>query len=186
MYTCKVSEGKWMKIFHTADWHLGKIVQSVHMTEDQLFVLKQFVEDVRKEQPDVVIIAGDIYDRAVPPTEAVALLNGVLEEIVLSLEIPVFIIAGNHDSPGRLHFGSKMMERNGLHIVGKFEKDRKPAILQDEYGEVHFHFVPFCDPSVVRVQFEDDDIRDRKSTRLNSSHVATSYAVSCLKKKKLI
>src|SRR5690625_5263768 len=137
MYTCKVSEGKWMKIFHTADWHLGKIVQSVHMTEDQRFVLKQFVEDVRKEQPDVVIIAGDIYDRAVPPTEAVALLNGVLEEIVLSLEIPVFIIAGNHDSPGRLHFGSKMMER-----------------------------------------------KDRKSTRLNSSHVAISYAVFCLKKKK--
>src|SRR5690625_3600993 len=81
MYTCKVSEGKWMKIFHTADWHLGKIVQSVHMTEDQRFVLKQFVEDVRKEQPDVVIIAGDIYDRAVPPTEAVALLNGSIDAV---------------------------------------------------------------------------------------------------------
>src|SRR5690625_6137887 len=92
----------------------------------------------------------------------------MLEDIVLSLAILVFIIAGNHDSPGRLHFGSKMMERNGLHIVGKFEKDRKPAILQDEYGEVHFHFVPFCE--------------DRKSTRLNSSHVAISYAVFCLKK----
>src|SRR5690625_637266 len=99
-----------MKIIHTADWHLGKIVQGVYMTEDQQYILDQFVKAVEKEQPDVVIIAGDLYDRAVPPTEAVHLLDDVLKRIVQSLHIPVLAIAGNHDSPARLDFGSSMMK----------------------------------------------------------------------------
>lgn len=148
-----------MKIFHTADWHLGKIVQGVHMTEDQRFVLREFIQHVKEEKPDAIIIAGDLYDRAIPPTEAVHLLNETLEELVLDLHIPTLIIAGNHDSPGRLDFGSKIMESRGLHIVGKYDKDRPPLVLEDEYGEVHFHLIPFCDPSVVRQAFEDEEIR---------------------------
>src|SRR5690625_4814950 len=138
-----------MKIFHTADWHLGKIVQGVHMTEDQRFVLREFIQHVKEEKPDAIIIAGDLYDRAIPPTDAVHLLNETLEELVLDLHIPTLIIAGNHDSPGRLDFGSKIMESRGLHIVGKYDKDRPPLGLEDEYGEVHFHLIP----SVIRVLF---------------------------------
>ncbi|GIN56908.1 exonuclease SbcCD subunit D [Lederbergia ruris] len=148
-----------MKIFHTADWHLGKLVQGVYMTEDQRFVLQQFIQDIEKEQPDVVIVAGDLYDRAVPPTEAVQLLDEVLETIVLKLKIPVLAIAGNHDSPSRLHFGSKIMEQNGLHMSGRLTKELRPVIFHDEFGPVHFHLVPYCDPSMVRNVFADEEVR---------------------------
>lgn len=148
-----------MKILHTADWHLGKLVQGVYMTEDQAYVLYQFIEAVKEEKPDAVIIAGDLYDRAVPPTEAVQLLNRVLDEIVLDLHTPVLAIAGNHDSPSRLHFGSKMMTEKGFHIVGQFEKDYSPVVLHDEYGEVHFHLIPYCDPSIVRHTLQDETIK---------------------------
>src|SRR5699024_11961987 len=133
-----------MKFFHTSDWHLGKLVQGVYMTEDQEYILREFIQAVKEEKPDAVILAGDVYDRAVPPTEAVYLLDEVLDEIVLDLKIPVLAIAGNHDSPGRLHFGSKMMGENGYHIVGKLTKKLEPVVLHE----------------------------DRKSTRLNSSHVS--------------
>ncbi|WP_156292027.1 exonuclease SbcCD subunit D [Oceanobacillus salinisoli] len=148
-----------MKFFHTADWHLGKLVQGVYMTEDQRYVLRQFIQAIEEEEPDAVIIAGDLYDRAVPPTEAVHLLNEVLETIVLKLKTPVLAVAGNHDSPGRLNFGSGIMKKNGFHIAGNFTKDIQPIVLEDEHGEVHFHLVPYCDPSVVRTVLEDGEIR---------------------------
>jgi len=148
-----------MKIFHTADWHLGKLIQGVYMTDDQQYILRQFIHAIEEERPDAVIIAGDLYDRAVPPTEAVHLLDDVLGEIVLRLKTPILAIAGNHDSPSRLHFGSKMMKDNGFHIVGQLTKDYDPVILNDEFGEVHFHLVPYCDPSMVRNVFDDEDIR---------------------------
>jgi len=72
-----------MKIFHTADWHLGKLVQGVYMTEDQRYILQQFMQAIDEEKPDVIIIAGDLYDRSMPPIEAVNLLNDILAEIVL-------------------------------------------------------------------------------------------------------
>src|SRR5690625_2313017 len=148
-----------MKFFHTADWHLGKLVQGVYMTEDQQFVLEQFIEAIKEEKPDVVIIAGDLYDRAVPPTEAVQLLNRVLDEIVLDLQTPVLAIAGNHDSPSRLHFGSKIMNEKGFHVVGLLDKDQSPVVLQDQFGEVHFHLIPYSDPSMVRTLFADESIK---------------------------
>lgn len=147
-----------MKIFHTADWHLGKIVQGVHMTEDQRDVLEQLIEAARTERPDAVIVAGDLYDRAVPPTDAVRLLDDVLSEIVLGLGIPVIAVAGNHDSPNRLHFGSGFMKEKGFHMAGILERDAAPVILDDEHGEVHFHCLPFADPSVVRALYEDDSV----------------------------
>src|SRR5699024_11214421 len=106
-----------MKLFHTADWHLGKLVQGVYMTDDQRHILEQFVQAIEKEKPDAVIIAGDLYDRAVPPTEAVHLLNDVLERIVLQLITTVLTIAGNHDSPRLLRFGIRIMENCGLHML---------------------------------------------------------------------
>lgn len=148
-----------MKIFHTADWHLGKLVQGVYMTEDQEHVLRQFVDAVREEKPDVVIIAGDLYDRAVPPTDAVNLLDNIFKEIVVDNEVPVLAIAGNHDSPGRLNFGSKIMRDNGLHIVGQLSPEPNPVVLSDNHGDVHFHLVPYVDPSVVRHLFDDENVR---------------------------
>lgn len=148
-----------MKIFHTADWHLGKLVQGVYMTEDQEYILRQFVQAVEKEKPDAVIVAGDLYDRAVPPTEAVHLLDDIFGYIVLDLKIPVLAIAGNHDSPSRVDFGSQVMKRNGLYIVGQLTQECEPVVLRDAHGEVHFHLVPFCDPSVIRTMFDDGTVR---------------------------
>lgn len=148
-----------MKFFHTADWHLGKLVQGVSMTEEQRHVLQQFTEAIIEEKPDAVIIAGDLYDRAVPPTDAVNLLDEVLETIVLKLKTPVIAVSGNHDSPGRLNFGSRMMQSNGFYITGQLKKQLEPIVLQDEFGEVHFHLVPYADPSQVRHVLDDSDIR---------------------------
>ena len=148
-----------MKLFHTADWHLGKLVQGVSMTEEQRFVLQQFTTAIAEEKPDAVIIAGDLYDRAVPPTDAVNLLDEVLETIVLKLKTPVIAVSGNHDSPGRLNFGSRMMKSNGLYITGQLKKEMEPIVIQDEFGEVYFHLVPYADPSQVRHVLEDEEIR---------------------------
>lgn len=148
-----------MKFFHTADWHLGKLVQGLYMTDDQRYILDLFLEAVELEKPDVVIIAGDLYDRAIPPTEAVHLLNDVLEKIVLEFGIPVMAVAGNHDSPGRLDFGSGFMKKNGYYIQGQYTKNIEPIILNDEFGEIHFYLIPYTDPSIVRNCFKDETIR---------------------------
>jgi exonuclease SbcD len=148
-----------MKLFHTADWHLGKLVQGVYMTDDQRFVLEQFIQDIRTERPDAVIIAGDLYDRAVPPTEAVELLDEVLQRIVIELNTPVIAIAGNHDSPDRISFGTKLMESRGLYLAGQLRPGLEPVILCDAYGEVHFHLAPYADPAQVRYELGDEQVR---------------------------
>lgn len=152
-----------LKIFHTADWHLGKLVQGVYMTEDQRYILQAFIEDIKKEKPDVVIIAGDLYDRAIPPTEAVGLLNDVLKEIVIDLKTPVIAIAGNHDSPSRLNFGSTFMKDQGLYITGELSTHLTPVKLQDQFGDVFFHLIPYADPSIVSHLLEDETISSHQS-----------------------
>lgn len=147
-----------MKFFHTADWHLGKLVQSVYLTEDQQYVLEQLLRDIEKEKPDAVIIAGDLYDRAVPPTEAVQLLDRLLKTIVLDLKTPVLAVSGNHDSPSRLNFGSDIMKAAGLHMAGEFSPPFEPVVLHDEHGPVHFYLVPYADPATVRHALQADEI----------------------------
>lgn len=177
-----------MKFFHTADWHLGKLVQGVYMTEDQRHVLNQFVQAVKEEKPDAVIIAGDLYDRAIPPTEAVDVLDDILETIVIKLNTPVLAIGGNHDGPERLDFGRRMMKSNGFHIVGQFTDVFEPVVLNDEHGEVHFHLIPYVDPSKVRYEMQLDEVRTHddamksiveqltRSMDPNSRHVLVGHA----------
>jgi DNA repair protein SbcD/Mre11 len=148
-----------MKLFHTADWHLGKLVQGVYMTDDQRYALEQFVQAVAEEKPDAVIIAGDLYDRAIPPTEAVELLDELLRKLVIECETPVLAISGNHDSPDRLDFGTRLMEGRGLHLAGRLRADLKPVVLNDEYGPIHVYLVPYADPAQVRITLEDESIR---------------------------
>ncbi|WP_379968338.1 exonuclease SbcCD subunit D [Ectobacillus sp. sgz5001026] len=147
-----------MKLFHTADWHLGKLIHGVYMTHDQAYILDRFIEAIEEEKPDAVIIAGDLYDRAIPPTEAVELLNETLKKIVIDLETPVLSIAGNHDSPDRIHFGSDLLKRQGLHIIGQLQYPFETVTLHDQYGEVHVHLVPYADPGIVRHVLQNEDI----------------------------
>lgn len=148
-----------MKFIHTADWHLGKLVQGVHMTADQRHVLQQLIDTVAAERPDAVVIAGDLYDRAVPPTDAVDLLDELLSQLVVDLKTPVLAISGNHDSPDRLDFATRIMEGRGLHLAGRLNPEPKPVVLRDEHGEVHFHLVPYADPAQVRHALGDEEIR---------------------------
>lgn len=148
-----------VKFIHTADWHLGKLVQNVYMTDDQRHVLDQMLLAIETEKPDAVVIAGDLYDRAVPPTEAVQLLDSVLKRIVIDLRTPVLAISGNHDSPSRLNFGSEIMRAAGLHMAGELTPAAlEPIVLHDEHGPVHFYLVPFADPATVRQALQTEGI----------------------------
>ncbi|MFC5402200.1 exonuclease SbcCD subunit D [Cohnella soli] len=148
-----------MKFIHTADWHLGKLVQGVSMTEDQRYVLTQLVQTVEAEKPDMVVVAGDLYDRAIPPTEAALLLDELFERIVIGLNTPVLAISGNHDSPDRLSFGTEIMKSRGLHLVGQFKAECQSVVFKDEHGDVCFHLVPFADPAQVRFAYGDEMIK---------------------------
>lgn len=147
-----------LKILHTADWHLGKTVQGTSMLEDQKYILQQFLRVVDEQQPDAIIIAGDLYDRSVPPVIAVQLLDDVFEEIVKNREIPLLAIAGNHDSTSRVDFGSTLFKESGLYVKGKLAKEMTPIRLEDEHGAVDFYLIPFADPQEVRYVFEKEDV----------------------------
>jgi len=151
-----------MRILHTGDWHLGKLVHGLHMTEDQKYMLDQLKQLLIKEKVDVLIIAGDVYDRSIPPTEAVELLDDTLSEIVMSLKIKVFMIAGNHDSPDRLDFGGKILKSNGLHISGRLTKDIQAISLEDEFGPVNFYMIPYVEPALVRSMYDLDACRSHE------------------------
>ena len=152
-----------MRFVHTADWHLGRILHGVHLTEDQAYVLDELIEIVRDARPDVVIVAGDIYDRAVPPQDAVSLLDDVLSRLVAKVGVPVVLIAGNHDSPERLSFGARLLANSNLHVFGPLLPEYRPVVLEDNYGPVNIYAIPFAEPPVVREKIGGDDIRDHDS-----------------------
>ena len=129
-----------MKFIHTADWHLGKLVHGVYMTEDQRYLLNQFIQLIEEEKPDAVIIAGDLYDRSVPPTDAVDLLDDMLFKINVELKVPVVAISGNHDSAERLSFGSSWYRHSQFYLSGKLEKGIQPI----QINGVNFYFVPYA------------------------------------------
>jgi exonuclease SbcD len=132
-----------MKFIHTADWHLGRSLHKTNLVEDQRLVLDELVELMKKVKPDVLIVAGDIYDRAVPAVDAIRLLENVINTIVLEMEVPIVMIAGNHDSPDRLAFGSQLYVDRGLHIAGP---TTSKVVLSDEHGEVDIHLIPYARP----------------------------------------
>jgi len=145
-----------MKMLHTADWHIGRHFHNVSLLEDQRHVLSQIIELIKIEAVDVLIIAGDIYDRSVPPAEAVKLLDDTLHTIVHDLSVPVIMIAGNHDGADRLGFGSRQLTGAGLYITGPLSNQIEPIVLSDTSGPVVFYPMPYHDPATVRDQFESD------------------------------
>ncbi|OLS36852.1 exonuclease SbcCD subunit D [Bacillus sp. MRMR6] len=147
-----------MKFIHTADWHLGKLVHGVYMTENQREVLEQFVSIVAEEKPDAVVIAGDLYDRSVPPTDAVDLLDEILFKINVELKTPVVAIAGNHDSAERLSFGSSWYQHSQFYLSGKITNSFKPV----QINGVNFYLVPYAEPGVVRQLLQDDSIHSHQ------------------------
>lgn len=147
-----------MKFIHTADWHLGKLVHGIYMTEDQREVLNQFVKLVEEEKPDAVVIAGDLYDRSVPPTDAVELLDEILYKINVELKTPIVAIAGNHDSAERLSFGSSWYRNSHFYLTGKLQNDFQPVRLNG----VNFYLVPYAEPGMVRQLLKDETIHSHQ------------------------
>jgi exonuclease SbcD len=144
-----------LRILHTSDWHLGRALHEESLLADQAWVLDRLVETVRSERPDAVVVAGDIYDRAVPPPEAVALLDDVLTRLA-DLGAPVVLIAGNHDSAERLSFGARLLEARGIHLRGALDRAHAPVELP---GKGLVYALPFVEPEVVRGLTGDEAIR---------------------------
>lgn len=139
-----------MRLLHTADWHLGRLFHGRSLIEDQAHVLDRFVDLVKELRPDAVLIAGDVYDRAVPPAEAVNLLDDTLSRIVLGVGVPVVMIAGNHDSPDRLGFGARLLAAQGLTIAGRVDAALAGVEFEDAWGRVVVHPLPYAEPAMVR------------------------------------
>ena len=146
-----------MKFIHLSDLHIGKRVNGYSMLDDQDDILDKILTIIDSEQPDAVLIAGDIYDKSVPSTEAVSLLNRFLVRLSRR-DTEVFIISGNHDSAERLGFCSSLIDGSGIHFSPAYSGDIQPHILTDEYGEVRIFMLPFLKPAHVRPYFPGEAI----------------------------
>ncbi len=139
-----------MKFLHTADWHLGKLFYGTYLTDEQNWILRnQFLPLLDEEKPDVVLLAGDVYDRSVPPAEAVALFDEMISEICGKRRIPFVVISGNHDSAERLSFGSSLLAASGLYMCGDLER-LSPISIPDAAGDVYIIPLPYAETAEVR------------------------------------
>ncbi|RSD31143.1 exonuclease SbcCD subunit D [Vibrio pectenicida] len=143
-----------MKFLHTSDWHIGRQFHSVSLVEDQKAVLTQLIDYLRENPVDALVIAGDIYDRSVPPTAAIEIMNKFVSQVCDELKLPIILIPGNHDGAERLGFGSSQMKRAGLHILSSFEDMLRPVVIKSDIGEVAFYGMPYNDPEMVRYYFK--------------------------------
>ena len=148
-----------MKFLHTADWHLGRIFHQLHLTVDQAHVLDQIVDIARAGKVDAILVAGDLYDRAVPPPEAVALLDRTWQRLALDLGVPVIGIPGNHDSATRIGYGAGLLAKAGLHLISDLESAMQPLRV----GDLDIFALPYAEPAEVRQWSGDETVRDHPS-----------------------
>lgn len=144
---------------HLADLHLGKRVNGFSMMEDQEYILNRILEIMEEEQPDGLLIAGDVYDKTIPPAEAVRRMDDFLTAVAAK-HVPVFLISGNHDSAERVAFGHQLMQGSGIWISPVYDGTIRHHTLEDRWGEVNIYLIPFLRPSVVRSFFPDIEIED--------------------------
>lgn len=151
-----------MKLIHLSDLHLGKRLNEFSLLEDQAYILMKILSVIDEEQPDAVLIAGDIYDKSVPSAEAVELLDDFLVRLASrsfrGRKLQTLVISGNHDSPERLAFGGRLMGESGIHLSPVYSGGVDPVTLTDDYGEVHFYMLPFVKPGHVRRYFPEETI----------------------------
>ncbi len=152
-----------MKILHTSDWHLGRILHEKSQLEDQRHALDQVLDIIRNTDHHMLIIAGDVFDRAIPPAEAVSLFSEFLTELRSFSEIPVIVIPGNHDSAARLSFCSGIMSSSGIHFITDARQSPSPIRIFSGGETAHVYAIPFLNPSVMDIHGEDE-------TSGNSSH----------------
>ena len=146
-----------MKLMHLSDLHIGKRVHEISMLEDQEYILGRILQLVDEEKPQAVLLCGDIYDKSVPSAEAVTLFDDFLCRLA-KRDLTVLVISGNHDSPERLAFGSRLMAGTGIHISPVYDGNIRPVTLEDRAGKVDFWLLPFIKPAHVRRCFPEEVI----------------------------
>ncbi len=146
-----------MKLIHLSDLHIGKRVNEFSMLEDQEYILIKILNIIDDEKPDCVIIAGDVYDKSIPSSEAVTLFDDFLYKLS-GRDLKTFVLSGNHDSPERIAFGARLMDRSGVHMSPVYEGKIEPVRLEDEYGPFTILMLPFIKPIHVRRFFPDEEI----------------------------
>ena len=146
-----------MKFIHLSDLHLGKRLNEFSLTEDQQYILTEIIGIIDAEGPDAVIIAGDVYDKSVPSAEAVGIFDEFLSELA-ARKLEVFVISGNHDSPERIAFASRIMDLSGIHMSPVYCGRIEPVRLEDEFGEVSVYMLPFIKPADVHRFFDGSEI----------------------------
>lgn len=151
-----------MRFFHTADWHLGRIFHNVSLLDDQKYIIEQLITEIEQRKPDAIIIAGDVYDKAIPPEGAIRLLEDFINRVAGQLNVPIIMISGNHDSGARLSFASSVLQKADVHIIGKATLDTFPIILNDEHGEVYVYPLPYLSPLAARSLYKDSDIKSHQ------------------------
>ncbi|MFI6155150.1 exonuclease SbcCD subunit D [Kitasatospora sp. NPDC051170] len=138
-----------MRILHTSDWHLGRSFHREPLLEAQRAFLEYLIDVAQRENVDVVTVAGDVYDRAIPPLEAIDLFQRTLAQLA-GLKVPLVMISGNHDSPRRLGVNSRLIEHAGIHLRTDPHDSARPAVLHDTHGDVAFYGLPYLEPALVR------------------------------------
>lgn len=165
-----------MKFLHLSDLHIGKRVYGFSMLEDQSYILSRILEIAAGEKPDGVILAGDIYDKAVPSAEAVRLMDEFLTALARE-GIRIFMVSGNHDSPERIAFGSELMKKNEVYVSPVYDGKISHITMEDEYGAVTVWLLPFIKPAIVRHVFPEQEIetyQDAVRTVLQHIHIDTA------------
>ena len=146
-----------MRFLHLADLHIGKRVNEFSMIEDQRYILNQILDIVKEQEVQCVLIAGDIYDKAVPSAEAVLLLDQFISRLA-EMNVKVVAISGNHDSPERIGFGAEIMSTCGVYMSHPFNGNVEKVTLEDKCGPINIYMLPFIKPAVVRPFFQEEDV----------------------------
>lgn len=136
-----------MRFLHTADWHLGRIFYGQYLTDDQAHVLEhQFFTILKEEKIDGILLAGDVFDRAVPPIEAIELWDSIITRLAMDYKVPLFVVSGNHDGAERLEVGRSMLSESGIHIWGSPHHALQPFEFEGADGRVAICPMPFSEP----------------------------------------
>ncbi len=148
-----------MRILHTSDWHIGKKVNEFSMVENQEYVFEQIYEILEREKIDVVIIAGDLYDKPIVDTDSIKFLNDILVKFVKVYKVKIILVSGNHDSADRLSFMKEFLSESGIYIEGKFNGKINKIVLNDEFGEINFYPLSYFDEVYVKHLYDDLNIK---------------------------
>ncbi|MEU6113245.1 exonuclease SbcCD subunit D [Streptomyces sp. NPDC047117] len=164
-----------MRILHTSDWHLGRSFHRVNMLDHQRAFLDHLIETVRDHEVDAVAVAGDVYDRAVPPLAAVELFDDALHRLA-ELGVPTVMISGNHDSARRLGVGARLMAKAGIHLRTDPAGCGTPVVLTDDHGDVAFYGLPYLEPALVRDTLGAEKARHTQVLRAAMDRVRADLA----------